>query len=81
VCLSFFCFSKIVLFAARTCEVSALLGAHLHCPFSPAQGQMRDSHQVIPDLFSVVEQEQGEKAGQDSEQRAEKSEPNRDLPP
>jgi hypothetical protein len=36
---------------------------------------MWDFHRVIPDLFSVVEQEKGEKSDQNPEHRAENSEP------
>jgi hypothetical protein len=40
-----------------------------------------DSHQVIPNLFSVVEQQQGEKGDQNPKYRAENGEPEWEVPP
>ena len=41
---------------------------------------MWDSHRVIADLLSAVEQEKGEKAHQNPEHRAENGEPEWDVP-
>jgi hypothetical protein len=44
-------------------------------PVPPSKCPLWDSHRLIPNLFSVVEQKQGEKPDQNSEHRAENNEP------
>jgi hypothetical protein len=61
-------------------EVSVAMDAHLHCsPASATKRRMWDSHRVIPNLFSVVEQKQGEEGDQNSQRGAENSEPEWDV--
>jgi hypothetical protein len=55
------------------------MGAHLHSSLSLPKPSYGPSS-VIPDLFSVVKQENPEKADYDSEHRAENSEPEWNVP-